>query len=498
MKLLSAIVFLFLTIFSYSQETKENYTKTIEDLITKYNEANYNDIYLSMFSENYRNNISNDDFEKTFKQIKWILGQINNKEFIEYSKGMEGEITLLPEIKLSFSKSSFPYVNYRFQFEREKYNFNVSIDNDNKINEFSIFPFAENYSTNSVNNIQVSENIIDEKQQKIIFNKAKFFPDNTQISMAFIKNGKVKYYGVKRKNDTISEYINSKAVYEIGSISKVFTSNILANFVIANKLKLEDNINGYINLDINPDEDGSKKNITFKSLSNHTSGLPREPENLLEKGGFSIKKLNPYKKEDFESYLSESLKLNYEMIGEFSYSNLGVSLLGYIFTEMENLSYESLYDKYIFSKYQLNNTTFKAEKVKDLFVEGLNIQGDKIPFFDRLVSGPAGGILSNTEDLAKYALLQFDGSDEELKLMREKTFKINSKRSIGLGWFIINPKSNKKRMYQHSGNTNGYSAFMMVDLENKDAVILLSNVSYRNQHVQKINRLGYKLMRSLK
>ena len=498
MKLLSAIVFLFLTIFSYTQETKENYIKTIEDLITKYNEANYNDIYLSMFSENYRNNISNDDFEKTFKQIKWILGQINNKEFIEHSKGMEGEITLLPEIKLSFSKSSFPYVNYRFQFEREKYNFNVSIDNDNKINEFSIFPFTENYSTNSVNNIQVSENIIDEKQQKIIFNKAKFFPDNTQISMAFIKNRKVKYYGVKRKNDTISEYINSKAVYEIGSISKVFTSNILANFVIANKLKLEDNINGYINLDINLDEDGSKKNITFKSLSNHTSGLPREPENLLEKGGFSIKKLNPYKKEDFESYLSKSLKLNYEMIGEFSYSNLGISLLGYIFTEMENLSYESLYDKYIFSKYQLNNTTFKAEKVKDLFVEGLNIQGDKIPFFDRLVSGPAGGILSNTEDLAKYALLQFDGSDEELKLMREKTFKINSKRSMGLGWFIINPKSNKKRMYQHSGNTNGYSAFMMVDLENKDAVILLSNVSYRNQHVQKINRLGYKLMRSLK
>lgn len=491
---MSAIVFLFLTIFSYTQETKENYIKTIEDLITKYNEANYNDIYLSMFSENYRNNISNDDFEKTFKQIKWILGQINNKEFIEHSKGMEGEITLLPEIKLSFSKSSFPYVNYRFQFEREKYNFNVSIDNDNKINEFSIFPFTENYSINSVNNIQVSENIIDEKQQKIIFNKAKFFPDNTQISMAFIKNGKVKYYGVKRKNDTISEYINSKAVYEIGSISKVFTSNILANFVIANKLKLEDNINGYINLD----EDGSKKNITFKSLSNHTSGLPREPENLLEKGGFSIKKLNPYKKEDFESYLSESLRLNYEMIGEFSYSNLGVSLLGYIFTEMENLSYESLYDKYIFSKYQLNNTTFKAEKVKDLFVEGLNIQGDKIPFFDRLVSGPAGGILSNTEDLVKYALLQFDGSDEELKLMREKTFKINSKRSMGLGWFIINPKSNKKRMYQHSGNTNGYSAFMMVDLENKDAVILLSNVSYRNQHVQKINRLGYKLMRSLK
>ena len=72
-----------------------------------------------------------------------------------------------------------------------------------------------------------------------------------------------------------------------------------------------------------------------------------------------------------------------------------------------------------------------------------NIQGDKIPFFDRLVSGPAGGILSNTEDLVKYALLQFDGSDEELKLMREKTFKINSKRSMGLGWFIINPKSNK-------------------------------------------------------
>ena len=56
--------------------------------------------------------------------------------------------------------------------------------------------------------------------------------NQTQISIAFIKNGDISYYGIKRQNDTISIFDNYKSIFEIGSITKVFTSNLLANFIV--------------------------------------------------------------------------------------------------------------------------------------------------------------------------------------------------------------------------------------------------------------------------
>jgi CubicO group peptidase (beta-lactamase class C family) len=68
---------------------------------------------------------------------------------------------------------------------------------------------------------------------------------------------------------------------------------------------------------------------------------------------------------------------------------------------------------------------------------------------------------------------------------------------MGLGWFIIRPKSNKKRMYRHGGNTGGYSSMMIVDVNNKNGIVLLSNVTAWSPYVQNINNLASALMKSL-
>ncbi len=59
-------------------------------------------------------------------------------------------------------------------------------------------------------------------------------------------------------------------------MSKVFTSTLLANFVLEGKVRLNDDIGDYIDTPIN---EGAR--ITFESLANHTSGLPRLPSNLF-------------------------------------------------------------------------------------------------------------------------------------------------------------------------------------------------------------------------
>ena len=99
-----------------------------------------------------------------------------------------------------------------------------------------------------INNQYVRDSLIAQDPSEIIFKTAKTFPDHTQIAIAIINNGKVNYFGIDKKRDTILWINNHESVFEIGSISKVFTSTLLANLVIEGKVKLTDNVNDYLKI----------------------------------------------------------------------------------------------------------------------------------------------------------------------------------------------------------------------------------------------------------
>jgi CubicO group peptidase (beta-lactamase class C family) len=325
--------------------------------------------------------------------------------------------------------------------------------------------------------------IISEKQKELIFDASKHLPNEGQMSFAFIRNGEVSYYGLKRTNDSISSFENSKNVFEIGSISKVFTSNIFASFILQDKVGLDDNINEYLDYDV---KDNAL--ISFKSLANHTSGLPRLPNNL--KASYSREKTNVYKKEDLDIYIKDSLEINIKTKGKFVYSNLAVGLMGYVLSKIENVGFDALYNSYIFSKYNMDNTTIDSRKSNELLVKGLSNTGNELEnmYLDALA--PAGSVISSVEDLAKYGLAQFDNSNNDLELIRRKTFKLNNRVSLGLGWFIL--KAKKNIWFNHDGNTGGYSSSMFIDVENKNGVIILTNVD-----TEYTSNLGLRLMKSL-
>src|SRR5690606_19208049 len=138
------------------------------------------------------------------------------------------------------------------------------------------------------------------------------------------------------EGDSLRKVDNREKVFEIGSITKVFTSTLLANFVLEDKVKLEDDIGDYINVPIKEDT-----KITFISLANHTSGLPRLPPNLFVLGSPD----NPYKNYDnakLEAYLSEQLSLSGNAGVKSEYSNLGVGLLGYTLEKVSGKNYQVL------------------------------------------------------------------------------------------------------------------------------------------------------------
>ena len=123
-------------------------------------------------------------------------------------------------------------------------------------------------TTIAENGIKISNSGINKEQSGLLFDKTKSFPNNTQLSIALIKNGKTYFIGIERKNDTIKLLENYKNAFEIGSITKVFTATLLSNFVTDQELKLDDKIQDYLDFKIK-----SKNGITFKELANHTSCL---------------------------------------------------------------------------------------------------------------------------------------------------------------------------------------------------------------------------------
>lgn len=336
------------------------------------------------------------------------------------------------------------------------------------------------------------EAIITKTQSKSIFRECQDLPNNTQVSIALIENGNVIFYGIKRENDTIFTFDNHKSVFEVGSISKVFTATLLADFVLNKKVDLDDQISDYIEM---PFKDSIE--ITFKQLANHTSGLPRLPSNLSL---FSIDLKNPYKDYDevkLEEYLSQQMEL--ENLGRFQYSNLGAGLLGFTLAKMEESTYEDLLQSRIFSKYQMTSSTTDRSLVGKVLVAGLNPKGIVTPNWDINVLVGAGGVLSSVRDLSRFATAQFDYSNEVLALTRKSTYKgyhNGTEMGLGLGW-MIKARSGKEWVW-HGGATGGYFAFMQIDIENRNAVIILTNVSGFSSKKVNIGSLGGRLMGSLK
>lgn len=346
-------------------------------------------------------------------------------------------------------------------------------------------------STNAVNGIEVSSNSIGTEVSKLIFDNVKTFPNNTQFSIAFIKNKKINYVGVERINDTIKLIENYKNTFEIGSITKVFTSTLLANFVVEKKLKLNDNIQDYLDFEIN-----SKNNITFKELANHTSGLERLPSNL---NFLFVDQDNPYKeynKEKLITYLTKEIKLNQAPGIKYEYSNLGAGILGFELAYIAKSSYELLLQKKIFETYKMVNSTSKRSNIKSKLVKGLKPNGDIAPNWDFDVLAGGGAIFSTTEDLSKFALAQFDDKNTALILTQKPTFKVNDQMSLGLGWHILKRKNGGELIW-HNGGTGGYTSSMALDLERENGIIILSNVSAFHKKMKNIDQLCFRLINTL-
>lgn len=341
-------------------------------------------------------------------------------------------------------------------------------------------------SNTEVDNDSLTHHLID-----TVFDDLKVFPVNTQLSFALIQPNELNFIGLRRTADTLSSLNNKDQIFEIGSVTKVFTATLLSHIVQSQNLALNNPISEYIQI-----KSDSVANISLKQLANHTSGLPRLPSNLnLNK----VNPYNPYKDYDNEklnSYLTEDFELVNTPGSSYLYSNLGAGLLGYILSQITEMPYEQLLQNYIFSKYKMQNSTTEIHKVKENLVDGLSANGSLTPNWNLNALVAAGGIYSSTNDLSKFVMAQFNDNDHILKMTQNKTFEVNKNLAIGLGWHIVKRPNGDKYLW-HNGGTGGYTSSMAINLEENEAIIILSNISAFHPQKSNIDKIVFTLLEKM-
>ena len=462
MKKIFLLLFAF-WISGYSIAQSDSHKLVVQSFQLNYNEENY-DLIFENFSQEMKQALPLENTRQFLNNLKNQAGKTEKLEFVTFQQGT--------------------YAVYKTKFERALIAINISLNDQNKINGFFIKPYE--------NSTQTGETTLDELHgfpeeiRSIIFAKTKDLPNQARLSIAIIQNGEVKNYGVKKFEDKILPDENHSNLFEIGSITKVFTSSVLASLVQENELGLKEEINSYFDFQFN-----NGRKITFESLSNHTSGLPRLPENL----DLSLTR-NPYQsygKKELEVYLRDLMGLKKDTI-TYAYSNLGAGLLGYTLGLSQNTTFQILLQKRIFDKYGMEQSYTSSENLGDRLIKGLDIQGKEVPNWDFDVMFGGGGMISSTEDLSKFVSAQFNSKNLELKLTREATHQLNENSSVGLGWHILKSK-NESNVFWHNGGTGGYSSCIVLNADQEKAVIVLSNVSGINQT---IDELSFNLLRVTK
>lgn len=318
------------------------------------------------------------------------------------------------------------------------------------------------------------------------------YPAASQFAVAVVQNGETRYYGAVFKDGRPLAVQNQDSVFEIGSISKVFTATLLAQAVLTGQVKLKDNIQEACNCQLKDQQE-----ITYESLANHTAGLPRLPSNLRLG---EVDPTNPYSAYDESkllSYLKDELQLSSSAKAEYAYSNLGAGLLGYCLTQIGNKSYEELLQSQIFGPYNMTASTSLRNRVEEQLVAGRNAWGQVASNWDMSALVGAGGILSSVSDLAKFVQAQFQQEARALSLSRSTSFIVNKKLNLGLGWHISKGEA-KQDVHWHNGGTGGYSSCLAMDVEKKTAVIILTNVSAFHPKRGKIDKLCFDLLEQLR
>lgn len=282
-------------------------------------------------------------------------------------------------------------------------------------------------------------------------------------------------YGAFEKGD--KRPLDGDTIFEIGSITKVFTALLAADMAQRGEVKLDDPIQKYLPPTAKMPE-RSGKQVTLIDLATHTSGLPRMPENFRPKD--PSRPYVDYTVDALYSFLS-SYELRRDIGIKYVYSNLGFGLLGLGLAHRAGTDYEELVVTRICDPLGMKSTRITlSEPLKRRFAPGHSSDLVTVPEWDIPSFAGAGALRSSANDLLTFLAAMMGYTDNPLAAAQKTTLSIRRPTGqpfmeTGLGWDVDTRGGTE--IISKAGGTGGYSTFIGYAPKTRVGVVALANTS---------------------
>jgi CubicO group peptidase (beta-lactamase class C family) len=314
--------------------------------------------------------------------------------------------------------------------------------------------------------------------EQILVERIDTAEQNVGIAVAVIENGAPRFvsYGHPALGD--ARGIDEHTVFEIGSVTKVFTNVLLAEQVLAGKIDLDAPIVTYLPAGTMLPQRGGKQ-ITAFDLVTHSSGLPSVPPDLG-----AANPANPYAgfgADQLYQYLS-TYQLQRDIGAQFEYSNIGLALVTKALEQVTGKDYASLLEERIFVPLGMTETALTTTpELKGRLATGHDAGRSAVSNWDLDAFAGAGALRSTVADVSKFIAAASGAVPSPL----DPAFAIMFDRmrvsdagggKVGLGWFTL-PYDGGGEIAWHNGMTGGYNAFAGYNRKTGKGVVVLSNMA---------------------
>jgi D-alanyl-D-alanine-carboxypeptidase/D-alanyl-D-alanine-endopeptidase len=271
-----------------------------------------------------------------------------------------------------------------------------------------------------------------------------------------------------------SRTLDGDSVFEIGSITKVFTTLVLADMVERGEVALDDAVASSLPAGVTTPERGGRR-ITLIDLATHASGLPRRPIDMAPADW-----ANPYA--DYSVDQLYAFLGRYELRRDIGaahlYSNLGMGLLGHALALRAGVDFESLVRQRITGPLGLTETAIALSPgMRMRLAVGHDAERRPVANWDFAALAGAGALRSTANDLLGFLAAELGQTTTPLKAAmaaqtapRRPTDEADERT---LGWLIA--KDSVGEIVWHGGATAGYRCFLLFNRARDAGVVMLTN-----------------------
>jgi CubicO group peptidase (beta-lactamase class C family) len=303
-------------------------------------------------------------------------------------------------------------------------------------------------------------------------------------SVGVLHNGEVTEAAAGVINRNTGVEATTDTLFQIGSISKVWTTTVVMQLVDEGKLDLDAPVRDVIGDFAVADEDVAAK-VTLRHLLSHTSGI--DGDHFLDCGRGD---------DCLEKYVAATPTLGqtHPLGATMSYCNTGFSIAGRMIELIEEKVWDQVMRERVYAPLGLTHTnTLPEEALLFRTATGhLKLAPDQPQIVAPIwqlprICGPMGLINSTVRDVLTFAKAHMDGgktpdgkqllSEASVKVMQEPQVAIPDPHTLGsqwgIGWILMD--WNGARLYGHDGSTIGQGAFLRIAPDAGVAITLLTN-----------------------